>query len=119
MLPVVEPLPIDSLANLLRARRAHAAPGLVDEDALGLERQSAEIEHASHVALEVLDHVLVDYAQNAPGKHAIPMAHELEVRAGVARNLGDAVGEFLPVREELLEIAEAARHRLASRIDDL
>ena len=37
----------------------------------------------------------------------------------VAGDVLDAVGELLPEGEQLLEIAEAAGHRIAPRIDDL
>ena len=46
------------------------------------------------------------------------MAHQLEIGAVVACDVVDAVGELLALREQLLEIAEAAGHRLAPRIDD-
>jgi hypothetical protein len=36
----------------------------------------------------------------------------------VAGDVIDAIGELLPRGEQLLEIAEAARHRLAPRVDD-
>src|SRR5256885_2474395 len=34
------------------------------------------------------------------------------------RSVFDAVGEFLAVREQLLEVTETAGHRLAPRVDD-
>ena len=68
VLPLLEPLAKDRLAHLLGAGGAHAALGLVELDALRLELKPAEIEHAPHAALKILDHVLVMHAQNrAPG----------------------------------------------------
>ena len=85
----------------------------------GSNSKSAEVEHAPHAALQVLDHVLVLHAQHPPGQRRIPVAHELEIGAVVAGDVLDAVGELLAVGEQLLEVAEAAGHRLAPRVDDL
>src|SRR5580658_11015272 len=117
--PLVESLAVDRLADLLGARGTYAAPGLVEADALRLEVEPAVLEDASHAAFQVLDHILVMHAQDAPGRqHTVPVAHELEVGAVVARDVVDAIGELLALREQLLEIAEAAGHRLAPCIDD-
>src|SRR4029077_18777758 len=116
--PLLKSAAEDRLADLLRTRRAHAALGLMKRHALRLELKPAEIEHAPHAALEIIDDVLVENTQDAPRQHAIPMAHHFEVRAVVTRDVLDAVGEFLAVREQLLEIAETTGHRLAPRIDD-
>src|SRR4029077_4165531 len=118
VLPLLKSAAEDRLADLLGARRAHAALGLMKRHALRLELQAAEIEHAPHAALKIIDDVLVEDAQDAPRQHAIPMAHQLKVGAVVTRDVLDAVGEFLAVREQLLEIAETTGHRLAPRIDD-
>ena len=68
--------------------------------------------------LDILDHILMMNAKDLSGKNIIPMPHELQIGSIVARDILEAVGELLPLREQLLEIAEAARHRLAPRIDD-
>ena len=36
-------------------------------DALGLEPEPAEIKQAAHVAVEIVDDILMMYAQNPPG----------------------------------------------------
>src|SRR6516162_2432430 len=118
ILPLVEALAIDRLSHLLGARRAHAAPVLVERYALRLELQAAELQQAAHAALEIVHHVLVVHAQHPAPEHAVPVPHELEVGAVVTGDLLDAVREFLAVGEELLEVAEAAGHRLAPGIDD-
>src|SRR5215469_2119936 len=57
-------------------------------------------------------------AQYPPGKHVIPMTHELEVGAVVPRDVLESIGECLALRKELLEVAEAAGHGLAAYVDD-
>ena len=52
------------------------------------------------------------------GKYRVPVAHQLEVRAVVARDVFQAVGEHLALGEQLLEVAEAAGHGVAARVDD-
>src|ERR1700685_2596511 len=108
MLPLLEPLAVDGLANLLRACRAHTALGLMKLDALRFEGQRAKVENASHAVVEISDHILMMNAQDAPGEHAIPMAHQLEIGPIVTRDVLDAVGELLPTGKELLQVAEAA-----------
>src|SRR5215475_4333535 len=46
------------------------------------------------------------------------MAHQLQIAPVVARYAFHAVAEVLAAREQLLEVAEAARHRLAPHVDD-
>ncbi len=58
-------------------------------------------------------------AQDAAGQGVVPMAHQFQVGAVVARDVVDAVGEFLALGEQLLEVAETAGHRLTPGIDDL
>ena len=68
MPPLVESVAIQRLPHLFRTGGAHAALGLVKLDAAGVELESAEIEQAPYVALQVVDQVLVLDAQNAgPG----------------------------------------------------
>src|ERR1700733_14366729 len=93
--PLVETLFEDRPAHLLRARRAHAALGLVVFETRGLEVEAAEIEYAPHVPLEVIHHILVLDAQHLAGKHCIPVPHEPLVDRVVAGDVIDAVGEFL------------------------
>ncbi len=57
-------------------------------------------------------------AQDARRQNLVPMAHQSEVAAIIAGNVFLAVRKFLTVAEQLLEIAEAARHRLPPGIDD-
>src|SRR5262249_23780723 len=59
ILPMVQPLAVNGLANLLGARGTHAADGSVELHALRLELQAAEVENPAHVALQVVDDVLV------------------------------------------------------------
>src|SRR3569833_292626 len=117
--PLIEPLPVDRPAHLFGARRTYATPGLVELDARGLELESAVAEDSPHAALEILAHLLMQHSQNASRRqHGVPVRHELEVGTVVARHVVDAVSEFLASRIELLEVTEAAGHRLAARIDD-
>ncbi len=95
-----------------------AARGLMERQTRGLECETAMVEHPPHAALQVGNDILVMHAQNAPGQHGVPMAHEIEICSIVSREILDVVTEFLPLGEKLLEIAETARHRLAPHIDD-
>ena len=47
------------------------------------------------------------------------MLHQFDVAAVISPEIVEAVRELLPVREQLLEIAEAAGQGVAARIDDL
>src|SRR3984893_16566726 len=85
---------------------------------LRFELEPAEIEQATDAAFKVIDHVFVVHTQHASRQHLVPVSHELEVRTVVTRNVIYAVSELLAIREQLLEVAEATRHRLATRIDD-
>src|SRR5207249_2922267 len=116
--PLVQTLAVDRLADLLRARGTHAAFGPVELDARGLEFELAIVEQAANIAFQVIHQVLVLHAQHPPGQDGIPVPHELQVGTVVARDVFDAVGEFLAVREQLLEVTETAGHRLAPRVDD-
>ncbi len=85
-----------------------------------LERQFAMLQNAPHAAFEILDHVLVLHPQHPPRQQVVPVSHEVEVGAVVAGDVVETIGEFLVGRaEQLLEIAEAAGHRLAPDVDDL
>src|ERR1700730_8574729 len=106
ILPLIETLAIDGLANLLGARGSHASHRLMELDALRFKFEAAEFQNAAHIALEVVDHVLVMYPQNPAGQHVIPMPHEFQIRTVVACDVVDAVGELLALREQLLQIAE-------------
>src|SRR5450631_932071 len=46
------------------------------------------------------------------------MIHQLQIHPVIAGDVLDAVGKFLSGCEQLLEIAEAAGHRFAARVDD-
>ena len=87
-------------------------------EACGLEARGRKVEHTPHAALQVVHDVLVLNAQHPSGKHLVPVRHELEVGAVVAGDVLEAVGELLALGEQLLEVAEAAGHRLAPRVDD-
>src|SRR5882757_2384765 len=119
MLPLIESLTINGLANLLGTRGAHAADRLVKLDALRFELKAAEVQNAPDAAVEIIDDVLMMYPKNPAGQHVIPMPHQLQIRAVVAGDVVYAVSELLPLGEQLLQIAEAARDRFAPCIDDL
>src|ERR1700691_1411842 len=119
VLPLIQPLAIDGLPHLLRARRAYAALGLMKLHAARLEVQAAKVENPPHIAFEVIDHLLVLDSENPSGQPAVPVPHQLEIRAVVARDVLDAVRELLSGGEQLLQIAETAGHGLAAGVDDL
>src|SRR5438874_12665130 len=116
--PLVDPLFIYRLANLLGARRAYAALGPVELDAGGLERQSEEVQQAADIAFEMLDDALVLHVQDSPRQYRVPVGHDVDIRTVVAPDVLEAVGELLSRGEELLEVAEGAGERLAAGIDD-
>ena len=117
-LPLIESVLENRPAHLLRTGSAHAALGLVELQALRLERQPAEFENAPDIAFQIIDHFLVLHAQDPARQDPVPMRHQLDITAVIARYIVEAISEFLAGGEELLEIAEAAGHRLAPRIDD-
>src|SRR5262249_49925348 len=91
---------------------------LMELDTARFEFKSAEFQNAPHVALEVLDHVLVPDSQDPPGQHCVPMSHELEIGPVIAGDILDAVGELLAVGEQLPQVAETTCHRIAADVDD-
>jgi len=111
MLPLIEPLPREGLSNLFRTGGAHTALRLMELDALGLELEPAEIKHAPHVTLQIIDDILMMYAKNPSRQHTVPMPHQLQIGSVVARDILDAVRELLALRKKLLQITETARHR--------
>src|SRR5580692_10692200 len=97
----------------------NGAPGLMELDAARLEVESAKIENPAHVALVVVDEVLMPDLQYLAGPGLVPVRHQINIHAVVAADVIDAVGKLLPRGEQLLQVAEAARHRFAPCIDDL
>jgi len=59
-------------------------------DACGLEWQAAEVQDAAHAALQILDDILVLHAQDAAWQGCVPMTHQIQVGAVVARDILDA-----------------------------
>src|ERR1700692_1242155 len=59
------------------------------------------------------------HAQDLPGEHGVPVLHELNIAPIIAGDVVKTVRKLLAASEKLLEITEAAGHRLASRVDDL
>src|SRR5260370_5648844 len=118
MSPLVETFAVDGLADLFRACGADAALVFVELQASRLEVETAEIENPSHIALQVVDHILVQDAQNLSREREIPMFHQLQIGPVVPRDIFDAVSELLPGGEQLVEVAEAAGHPLAPRGDE-
>src|SRR5215813_14150009 len=116
--PLMEPLAENLLADLLRACRANATFSLVELDTPRFEFKSAEVQHAPHVALEVLDHVLVPDSQDPPGQHCVPVPHELEIGPVIAGDILDAVGELLTFGEQLPQVAETACYGITAHVDD-
>src|ERR1700735_2275709 len=58
------------------------------------------------------------HPQYTSRQHRVPVPHEFQVIAVVARDTLQAVGEFLALRKQLLEVTEATGHGFAPRIDD-
>src|SRR5579862_6886291 len=81
--------------------------------------QLQEGEHAAHLALKIGHQFLVLHTQYAARQNLVPVMHQPDVQLVVVPDILEAVGEFLTFGEQLLEVAEAASHRLAARIDDL
>src|SRR6267142_1187936 len=116
--PLVDALLIYGLAHSLGTGRAHATLGLVKLETRRLELEAAELEYPPYVVLEVLDYVLVLDTQNLSREHGVPMRHQLDVSAVVPSDVLEAVSELLACGEQLLEVAEAAGHRFATRVDE-
>ena len=85
----------------------------------GSKGKAAIGENAPHAALQILHHILVLHAQDAPrGQRLVPVPHQLKICAVVTRDVLDAVGEFLPLGKKLFQIAETAGDWLTPCIDD-
>ena len=82
-----------------------------------LEGQAAEVQDAPHLGFQVVDHILVHYAQDEPGQHPVPVFHQPYVGAVVASHFLQAVCEFLPLAEQLLVATETAGHGIAPGVD--
>ncbi|MGC2460837.1 MAG: hypothetical protein WA446_07690 [Steroidobacteraceae bacterium] len=115
---MIEPFAKDRLADLLGTCCPHAAFGLLELNTGWLESKTAEIENAPHIALEVVNDVLAAEPDNPPREHAIEVLHQLEISPVIARDVLNAAASLPPVGEQLLQITEAARHRLAPGIDN-
>ena len=117
--PGVQAVAENRLTHLFGAWRAHAAGRLMKIDACRFKRQPAIVEDAPHLPFQIVDHVFMLHPQHPPGQDLVPMAHQVQIGAIVTANILKAVGELLALGEKLLEVGEAARHRLAPRINDL
>ena len=117
--PLLDAVPVDGLADLLGARRAHRTLVLEEAQAARLERQTAVVEQPAHLGLGVLDHALVDDAVDASRQHRVEVRHELDVVAIEAAHVREVVAEVLAARVVLLEVREAAGQRMAAGVDDL
>src|ERR1700674_1546620 len=115
--PLADPLPVNGLPHLLGTRGPDTALGLVELETRRLKVQADEVENPANVVLEVLDQLFVLHAQNLPGKYRVPVRHELDVSAVITADVLKAVSELLARGEQLLEVAEAAGHRLAPSVD--
>src|SRR5256885_8554430 len=116
--PLVEPLPVNRLADLLGTCRADTALGLVELEARRLKVEPDEVQNPSNLMLEVVDQLLVLHAQDSARQDRVPVGHDLDVGAVVAPEVLEAVSELLPRRKQLFEVAEAAGERLAAGLDD-
>ncbi len=87
--------------------------GLIETQALLLERQPAVIEEPANLRLGILDHRLIEYAMHATRQHRIDMRHQLHVVAIVSAEIAEIVGEVLAAGKVLLESP-----RSSSRADD-
>src|SRR5260370_21089717 len=119
MAPLIQALAKYRLPHLLGACSFNASLGAVELEARPLEGQFREVEDPTDAALEIVHHVLMKDAQHPARQHRIPMLHECEIGAVVAGDVIYAVNELLAARVQLLEVSEAARHRLAAGVDDL
>src|SRR6266404_5100429 len=116
--PLIDPFLEDRAAHLLRTRGSDAPLGLVELQALRFELETTEIQHSAHIGLEILDHVFVLDAQYPPRQYRVPVRHQLDVGSVIPADVLEAVGELLTRGKQLLEVAEAAGHGVAARIDD-
>src|SRR5207342_1438838 len=99
MAPVVDALLVDRFADLFGTGGPHRAIVLEETQALLLECKPAIVEQAPYLALGVGDHLFVDDAMDAAGKHGVEVRHQFHVVAVVAADFVEAVAEGLPARE--------------------
>ena len=79
-----------------------------------LERQAAIVEQPPDFLLRILHQVLVDDAVDAAGQGGVEVIQQLDIVAIIAPEIGEVVGERLPLVEMLLERREAGAERVAA-----
>jgi hypothetical protein len=118
--PLFKPAFVDRAPDLFGTRRPDGSFRLVEVHAALIERQAAIIQQAADLSFEVIQDVFMLYPQDAPRRQdSVPVVHQVDIGPVVLADVFQAVGEFLPFGEELLEAGPAAIHRIAPRIDDL
>src|SRR5258708_26782398 len=117
--PLIEACAKNGQADLFRTRSADSALGPIKLNARGFKLEAAEIQNPADTTLQVPDYVLMLHAQDLPGEYGVPVLHELDIAPVITADVVKTVRELLTAGEKLLEIAEAAGHGLAPRVDDL
>src|SRR6202043_977749 len=117
--PLIDRIGIEGPANLVGTHRLDHSLGLVEAQALLLERQIAVSEQSAYLALEIGDQILVLHAMDAPRQHAVKVPHQMHIVAVVAAEILEVVGKPGAGLKMLLEIGEAAGERPTARVDDL
>src|SRR5215470_9558136 len=116
--PLGESLAEERLAHLFRAGGVYRAPAAVERQTSRVEFEFAMRKDVAHAGAEVLDQVLVADPKHPSRQDPIPVTHQLQIRPVIPRDLLGSVAELLSFREKLLEVADAAGHRLAPDVDD-
>src|SRR6476469_2770150 len=119
MAPLINAIPVDGTANLLRAGSPHSTLVLVEFEACRIEGNADEIEHAPDLALRILDQPFVDDAVDCAGLDLVEMCHEPPIIAVERSDRFLAVSEVNAASVILLEVRKPASHGMAARVDDL
>ena len=76
-------------------------------------------QQAAHLAVEIVDQLLVDDAVDAAGVNPLEMGDQAEIVAIISANRRQIVGECRARPVILLEIGETGGERMAAGVDDL
>ena len=119
MLPMIKPILVDGLANLLGAGRPYGTLIFIKTKAGILELQPAVLEERAHLGLGILDQALVGHPVYPARANGIKMRHEIGIVAIVAAQIGERIGKILAARKVLLERRKATAQRMTPGVDDL
>src|SRR5215831_3267326 len=116
--PLGESFAEERLAHLFRAGGIYRTPVVVERQTSRVEFESAMRKDLTHAGAEVLDQVLIADPKHPSRQDPIPVTHQLQISPVIPCDILDSVAELLSSCVKLLQVADAAGHRLAPDVDD-